>query len=629
MKLFKAIILFYFICLSLGSFKAIGQNTNVVKALNIQFKDSLPKNLIVARDLAKQACLYSEILKDSSLLLQSYSNLSLVYYRKKQNDSSLLYTKKALDLAGKLNDDQKMAALLNRMGALERKNGNYTTALKLYQNAIDIAKKYAYIEEMCDIYNNSASLYRARGDKKKFSEELENAISISKTNNLQNCLANSYNIKGISLFATNKDSAIFYYKEAIRLFEITGQKHFEGLVYSNLGDIYINIGKYAKALESLERSEQLAIQVNNLASLYFINLSLGIYYIEIGNYKQCLAKYEKAINEYGIYVDKDKFTHGYWLLTEGYYLNKQYKKAYEAQEKYIALNEELINAEKAREFDEIRTIYEVQEKDNHIELLEKENELAKARRQAILIIGLLITVALSLLILYYRYRITSQKTISRKEKEHLKKEQEIIQIKAQIAGQDKERHRIAKELHDGLGGQLAGVNLRLSQLNSELKNPNINSVNDELSVIFRDLRILSHNLSASYFQDKAFNELLMDLKQQYEGLGAFEVSISVFPDDSLNDLGPDVKHNLYRILQELFGNATKHSNCDYIELTINRHEKNLVVIFGDDGVGFNTEDVKAGIGLSNITERAKSINSNLKIDSHQGKGSQIMLQIPV
>ncbi|WCO02636.1 tetratricopeptide repeat-containing sensor histidine kinase [Psychroserpens ponticola] len=605
------------------------QSVKEINELNTLFETTIFYNLKGAQELASQAVQKSEVLQDEELLLSSYTNLSLIYFRQKQNDSSLVYAQKAFDLSIKLQDFQKQAILYNRIGAVERRKGNYSESHKHFEKGYQIAKDKNYVEQMCSIHINLAWLYRIRGDENKFLEELENSIKLSKANNLKIRLGDSYNLKGISLFTKNRDSSIYYYKKAIDLFKETRQRHYEGLVYANLGDVYLNAGQYDLALESLELCESIALEVNNMASLYYVNLSLGIYNYNLDDFSKCVSKYEKAINEYGKYVDENAISLGYWYLSEGYYFNKQFKKAFDVQEQYIELNERLLNAQKTKEFDEIRTKYEVEKKDSQIELLEKEKELSEAKRKSILIGGILITVALSLLLLYYRNRIKTQRIIREQEREHAKKEQEIVQVKALIEGQDKERHRIAKELHDGLGGQLASVNLTLSEVNSELQNPSINNISEKVSDIFRDLRVLSHNLSANYFDEKVFDELLVELKQQYESLNAFEITISIFPEQCLNDLDVDLRHNLYRIFQELFNNALKHSNCNAVELSINKHNDSIIVIFEDDGIGFDRYLDKEGIGLANINERSKSINGQLVIDSQKGKGTQVTLEIPI
>ena len=121
----------------------------------------------------------------------------------------------------------------------------------------------------------------------------------------------------------------------------------------------------------------------------------------------------------------------------------------------------------------------------------------------------------------------------------------------------------------------------------------------------------------------------MDLKQQYEHVNQFKVSISIFPEESLDTIDADVKHNLYRILQELFNNASRHSNCNYVELSINRHSDSIIVIYEDDGIGFDTKMIKEGIGLKNINERSKSINGTLVVDSQKDKGTHVTLEIPI
>ena len=134
------------------------QNTTDIQKLNKQFADTIQKDFVVSRNLAYKAVVGSEALNDPSLTLESYSNLSLIYYQQKKNDSSFIYTNKALDLAKKLKNKKQLTILLNRYGALERRKGDYSNALTYYQRAIEIAKSENYAAEICDVYNNMASI---------------------------------------------------------------------------------------------------------------------------------------------------------------------------------------------------------------------------------------------------------------------------------------------------------------------------------------------------------------------------------------------------------------------------------------------------------------------------------------
>lgn len=624
--------LYFFIAFFFITHYSVSQN---VKELNALFDKSINNDLNAAHELACKAVKMSLTKQDENLILDSFTNLSKVYYRQNQNDSCSVYVHKAIDLSLKLNDLLKQSILYNRLGGLERRNGNYALALIHNQKSYQIANSNQYIKQICDAHNNLARLYKIRGDKKRFLEELESAIKLSKDNNQKDRLAESYNLKGISLFEKQKDSSIYYYNNALQLFKESENKYFEGIVYANLGDIYLNIYDYNNAFKNLKLSENIAKEIGNSSSLFFVNLSLGIYNIETENYPEGVSRYEIAMNEYKDYVDDKKLVTGYWLLSEGYFFNNQFKKAYKTQEKYISLNEKLLNAKKAKEFDEIRTKYEVEKKDNQIVLLEKDKVLSAIKRKWIIVSAILAALPLIGLFLFYRHRANTQKTIRlqeleihHKEKARLEKEQELIQIKALVDGQDKERHRIAKELHDGVGGQLASVNLSLSEINSKLNNRSLHNIGNVLTNSFNELRALSHSLSSNYHKDKTLYSLLAELKKQYTS-DYLEIEISIFPEDCLVDLNMTLKHNLYRIFQESFANVLKHANAKQVHLSINKHIDVFVIIIEDDGVGFELKSLQRGIGLKNIKERIDSINGKLSIDTSINNGTQLIIEIPL
>ena len=612
--------------------KVIAQDENE----NFNFETHLFTNFSEARRYAIEDLRKNKQANDDLLLLKSYSNLSEICFFQKENDSSLMYANTALAYAHKFKSKIEQAKLYNRLGALKIREGNYNDALIKFENALALAKSTNSYKTQSEIINNVALLYRIRGDGENAVRELEKSIKISQNYNNQNALARSYNILGLIHYNIKKESSIYYYKEAIQLTKKCKNNYLYGIVLSNLGDLYLNMKEYDFALKNLIESEQVALSVGNKATLYFINLSLGIYYEEIDDYPKAIEKYEKALTNYQTYVGELQKLRVYWLLSGAYYHNKAFEKAFEIQEQYIDLNEELQNAKKAKEFDEIRTQFEVEKKDTKIILLKNENELAATKRKWIITSALLITIPLIGLFLFYRHRTKTLRTIRlqenalhTKEKETLKKEQELLKIKALIEGQNKERNRIAKELHDGVGGQLASVNLSLSHINSNLKSPEIQRLNTTLSNTFSELRTLSHRLSSNYLKGKSFEILMCDLKNLYENSGSFDIEISVYPEDCLKEIHSILKHNLYRILQELITNSLKHAAAKRVQMSFNLHTNLLIVMFEDDGKGFDVKSTKNGIGLKNIKERIALINSTMTIDSTLNKGTHICIEIPL
>ena len=314
-------------------------------------------------------------------------------------------------------------------------------------------------------------------------------------------------------------------------------------------------------------------------------------------------------------------------------LRGQYKKAFEYQEQYVELSEELFSLKKAKEFNELRTQYKVKEKDSEIALLAKENELAKVRRQRILITSIGVIIVLLFLFLWFRHRAKTQKLfreqealIHQQEKEQLQQEQVLKEVQALIEGQDKERNRIAQELHDGVGGQLASVNLGLSHLNEDLKSDALGTVTTNLSKVFQEIRQISHELSSNNIKYKDFKVLLAELQQQYND--AFSMDISMFPEDCVDAIAFEDKHHLYRIIQEVLTNVSKHANASEVNVSINKHEDELVLIIEDNGVGFAIEKSEKGIGLSNVEERVTALKGKFTVDSALGRGTSLIINIP-
>ncbi len=233
-----------------------------------------------------------------------------------------------------------------------------------------------------------------------------------------------------------------------------------------------------------------------------------------------------------------------------------------------------------------------------------------------------------------RQRIKIQRLLSiKKQKIHqqeivrLEQEKEIKRVNGVLEGQNQERNRLAKEIHDGIGGSLAGIKLQLSQENTSLKNENIEVVINQIGSAFNELRAISHNLSFNFLKDKNLENLVNQLKIDHESRDEFELDVVVFPENSLSNLSEFIKHNLYRIIQELITNVSKHASANKVLLSFTRHEKVLNIILEDNGVGFVNKK-SGGIGFKNIQERIISLNATIVFDSLLHQGTTIIIDIP-
>ena len=560
-----------------------GQNAINVMKWHTDFNSLIYTNLKNAKKVALQAVAQSEILKNDALLLESYNDLSKWYWCASQADSSAFYTEKALIHALALKDIEKEAILLNRKGKLARMQNQFTLALTYHEKSLKLSKLIKNDTLRVDVLSDLGILYRNKKDEKKGLHTIEEAITLAKTLNYHRGLADSYNAKGLLYRDTNKDSTEFYYNKAFSAAQISNDRFFQGIVLSNLGDHYVVVKANTKAIKTLNRAKRIAEEVGDFKTLYYVQVSKSLYYENIGEYQKSVDIYKTILKKHKGVLNNSERHNIYWLLSGVLWDTKAYEEALEYQERYIYLNDTIFNLEKEKEFQDLRTQYEVEKKDHEIQALAQQNVLERNRK---------------------RWIIT-------------------------IKGQDKERDRIAQELHDGIGGQLASINLNLTHINLKEKNSQLTATSQALKQTFKELRALSHDLSYNYHQDKTFTDLLAELQQKYQKYNTLQLNISIFPEGSLQQFQGYIKHNLYRVLQELLANVVKHAQTKNAELTFNTHAETLIVILEDQGKGFNASKKQAGIGLKNIKQRVASINGKLTIDSIPGKGTSVIIEVPI
>lgn len=213
---------------------------------------------------------------------------------------------------------------------------------------------------------------------------------------------------------------------------------------------------------------------------------------------------------------------------------------------------------------------------------------------------------------------------------------EAAAIEAIHKGQDLERERIAQELHDGLGQQLAAAKMLLSSVESdfELMHPDkINIIADikhALTHAIDDARNISHNLAPAALNRFGLFSAIKNICLKMEIASPTKISFKKMGSDQ--GISKSLATGIYRIVQELLTNMLKHSNATAASVCLCQHENKLELTVTDNGIGFNhtyEESMNNGIGLRNITSRVQSLNGKLEIDSQQGLGTSVKIRIPL
>lgn len=217
--------------------------------------------------------------------------------------------------------------------------------------------------------------------------------------------------------------------------------------------------------------------------------------------------------------------------------------------------------------------------------------------------------------------------------QELLQQQVIMQqqiIEATIAGQEKEKEAIGKELHDNINQVLASVKLFLDTAisNEHMKDELLVKSRDNTIYAIDQIRKLSHSLVPPTLGDHGLLDAINELIEELNMVALFKTYLTA--DDFEEDvLDSNKKIMLYRIVQEQMNNIIKYSKADEVFVALKMSGNNLLLTISDNGVGFDTTKRPKGIGLKNIESRISYYSGSVQIFSHPGKGTTLEVTLPV
>lgn len=318
-----------------------------------------------------------------------------------------------------------------------------------------------------------------------------------------------------------------------------------------------------------------------------------------------------------------------------------YENAYAVMTQLSRVNSEISVQQQQKIIKELEIQYETLEKEKEISSL-KENQLIKEgeiKRQKTIksafLIGFLIILipVIALLYVYYQ-KIQTQSLLVKKQEEineqkvtALKQEQELNLIKAAVEGQDEERKRIAQELHDSIGGNLAGIKLQLASIDTGSEK--LKTITHQLDETYQLVRDISHTLIPKKFKQHAFNELIQEYIKTISSTGELTIGFHPHPEESVNAIDQKIQMELFKIIQELMTNTLKHASADQIDIHLSIIDNELSLLFEDNGKGFETSEITNGIGFDNIKSRVDELKGTFHIDSSKNRGTVISIEIPI
>lgn len=220
----------------------------------------------------------------------------------------------------------------------------------------------------------------------------------------------------------------------------------------------------------------------------------------------------------------------------------------------------------------------------------------------------------------------------RKRKIIHENEKQVLALKSMLQSQEAERSRMAKDLHDGLGGMLSGIKLNLSSMKGNMVIPEKDVLLFNKSIIQLDnaiaeMRRVAHNMMPEALLKFGLNEAVQDYCDGINDTNAVRIKFTQL--GSNQPLEKSTEVILYRIFQELSNNAIKHAAAKNIFIQLTKHERGITLTVEDDGRGFDASQLPAlkGAGLANVQSRIDYFKGSLTIDSEPGKGTSVNVEI--
>jgi len=219
-----------------------------------------------------------------------------------------------------------------------------------------------------------------------------------------------------------------------------------------------------------------------------------------------------------------------------------------------------------------------------------------------------------------------------KEKTNELQSERSGRLRSVIDAEEKERQRLSREIHDGIGQSLVAHKLRLESL-LYMKDPEIRDqirvLTDQFNLTIDEIRRISNNLMPSVLEMFGITLALKNLCEETEEHG--KLAILFQTTGELEEIGTKIKTYLYRIAQEALNNILKHSGAKEVTFTVSRSKDIITFILRDDGKGFDVGDAafEKGNGLHNMRERVALMHGTISILSSPGEGITLIINVPV
>lgn len=530
--------------------------------------------------------------KKRELLLFWYNNMASVYTGQGHYDTAAFFYYKALDnvLSVKDIDSGFYSIILGNLATVWQKGEQYSKSLYYSRKGMAIALARHDSDRMADFYQSIGLALDGLGEHANGIRSLQASYAINLKRH--NFLKAQMDCCALAVNTDNQDTALFYYNTALALSRRTSLEPLHQ-IYVGLGYTYLELKNYTAAARFLNQALAKAGALGYSADLGLIYAGLARVYTATHEY-QLANKYQKA---------------------------------------YSDIRDTLVKIEKIQTTNTLEIKYRTTEKDREItaarlQLMTRDYRL-KQQRNWIIFISCMLTFLVIIIISFYS-SLQRRKKLEKQQLLNLEQQREISNLKSVMSGEEKERTRIARELHDGIMVQLAVVKMKLRKLAAspaERSDASMDTILEQLDNTSRELRQTAHNLMPDMLLENGLTDALFYQCSSLQKETGLDILFQHY--GALPRLVPEAELYLYRIVQELMQNIIKHAHATKALVQMNYHPPLLSFSVEDNGVGFNNRAIDPGMGLKSIYSRLRILNGTIDIQSRKYTGTTIFIELNI
>lgn len=519
----------------------------------------------------------SERRKDYKNALECLNGLGILAENNNDQGQALDYYLRAFNYAEQLDDLYLKGMLLNNIGLIKFRNEQYDDALTDFKKGLEFSDSINNFRLAFNLQNNIGLLYEQTGETKKsikhFEETLENA----------NRLGFPFNIAVTHLNLSNSYTLDDQFDLSL--------KHADSVI-----SILREIGDY-----------------RYIAKPYFIK---AVVHRKKGALDEARTLADSALALAEKYNNTEDIVQGYKLKSEILKDQGDFEGSLNLFERYYEMSDSIDEISNQERFAELQVAYETEKKEAELKeekartaMLEKDNKIKESRILIITVISLFVVLATALFFYLRHLRLTRA--------QQQKFSQQLIE------NLDEERSRISRDLHDDIGQSLSIAKSKVNLYNKG-QITDLTDLEEGLGDVIQQARSLSHRLHPSYLEKIGLKRSIKSLLDRVEKSSGVITSCDL--ESRIDNLPLFTQTQLYRILQECINNTLKHAKAKSIKVSLVRKENDYYFKYQDNGVGYESDKEKFGLGMMTIKERAQKIDGRVTVFSQPGKGFKLMIK---